>query len=556
MSEIVSADSPLPIRTSTGRSAPRNARLGTSSAIDTENAIVSGVDTKSSSSFQTARASLPSVAPTAMGELTDTIQSELASKWPSRYCHVDENALVLDTVPSSEDRQKKLIRLTIESAQRFAILTTYNINPARDSKPGNVSGTTFAMLEALARRQHESDFTFVFLYNENKLLENSAIATMLYQNVVTNMSLKTEASGSRTTTWPAVIEAYNRQQNDEQLRIGNVKCSIYFVAAKAKGLAGSHHNKFCINDRGIAATLGASIANKTKDNWMDGGCITLSSRLAASQRDYFISELLDGHSVKCAQMRTEGERPIMSRLKDIAPIRALADIDVRSPLDVEGPAKEGAVEQFRDVLDRAGVPLEGSRHKVLWIQNPSDSTRNMLSARGRIEGKPIGHVLARVFRSATAGETIDIACGKVGTEAFALIGNALSKGCNVNILIDQWNRALVERRARSLYANSAAMPLGQLTIREYAPNENLKQQQNLGVRDRQGLHAKNYVLTRKNGSFVVMTGCYNLDGQSHYRSNENLMLIETRDTALRKALFDELYEGSDGPMSHFPVLSQ
>lgn len=551
MRDMSSGNSSLSIRSSAGPSAPRNARPGFASSVDMaelSSTDTSAVETAASASTPRAIAQPPSTAPRAIGSaLTDAIQSELASRWPSRYCHVDDNALVLNTVPSSEDRQKKLIRLTIESAQRFAILTSYSINPAKDPKPGNVSGTTFAMLEALARKQHDKDFTFVLFYNENKLLENSVIATMLYQNVVTNMSLKSEANGPRTTTWPAVIEAYNRQQTDDRLRIGSVKCGIYFVAAKAKGLAGSHHNKFCVNDQGIAATLGASIANRTKDNWMDGGCITVSSRLATSQRDYFLSDLLGGHSVKCAQMRMDGERPTMSPVKDLAPIRALADIDVRSPLDLEGPGKEAAVESFRDVLSSADVPLEGTRHKVLWIQNPSDSAKNMLSARGRIEDKPIGHALSRVFRSAEAGETIDLACGRVGTEAFALIGKALSKGCNVNILINKKKRALVERRARCLYANSTTMPPGQLTVREYAPNEHLMQQQSLGARQMQGLHAKNYVLTRNNGSYVVMTGTYNLDGQSHYRSTENLMMIETKDTALRKALFDELHEGSEVP---------
>ncbi len=77
------------------------------------------------------------------------------------------------------------------------------------------------------------------------------------------------------------------------------------------------------------------------------------------------------------------------------------------------------------------------------------------------------------------------------------------------------------------------------------------QHQKLGNRQRQGIHAKNHLLTRNNGSHVFMTGSYNLDGQSGCRSNENLMMFETADTTLRKALFDELHEGSDGlPVVH------
>jgi hypothetical protein len=244
-----------------------------------------------------------------------------------------------------------------------------------------------------------------------------------------------------TITWPAVIEAYNRQQNDERLRIGRVQCGIYFVAAKARGAAGSHHNKFCINDRGVAATLGASIANQTKDSWMDGGCIAVSAPLAASQRDYFLDVLMGEHAVHCAHLRMDGSTPSMAPLKDTA----------------------------------------------------------------------------------------------------------------LNLLIDRSARIWIEYAAQRFYARHAAEPLGRLTIRHYAPNEQLALQQNINTRHKPVLHAKNYVLTRNDGSCVVMTGSYNLDGQSHYRSNENLMLFETTDADLRKALFDELSEGSDSPVSRYPA---
>jgi hypothetical protein len=261
-------------RASSGSLPPRNARPGLARASVQETAACA--------------------APPAVGAFTEALHADLAGRWPSRYCHRDDNAFVLRTVPSSEDRQRKLVRATIESAHRFAIITSYNINPAKDHEPGKVSGTTFAMLESLARKQHDKDFTFVLLYNRNKLQENGAIAALLSQNVTANMSLKSTVHVPGTTTWPAVIDAYNGQQPDEGLRVGRVKCGIYFVAAKAKGLAGSHHNKFCINDQGLAATLGASIANKTKDDWMDGGCIAVSGSLAASQRDLFVDELMGG----------------------------------------------------------------------------------------------------------------------------------------------------------------------------------------------------------------------------------------------------------------------
>lgn len=499
-----------------------------------------------------------SATPAAIGALTTAIHEDLASRWPARYCHVDDHALVLNTVPSSEDRQKKLIRMTIESAERFAILTTYNIHPTQDHAPGHVSGTTFAMLESLARKQHDKDFTFVLLYNDNKLQTMTGVApiaaAITRTTVPARMSLKSRSNAPGKITWPAVVEAYNRQQNDAQLRLGAVKCGIYFVAAEPKGIAGSHHNKFCINDQGVAATLGASIANKTKDGWMDGGCITVSASLATRQRDYFLDELMGEHAVRCARLRMVGGEPAMDPVGDPASIRARVGGAVRSPLDLGGAGSQAAMARFGDALCDADVPLEGDRRKVLWIQNPSDGYRNVFSMGGSIEGKPIGRAFATVFRSAVAGETIDIASTRVGTEAFSLIAEALSKGCNVNILVNHSARREVEDLARGLYGHSATLPPGQLTIKSYAPNEHLVRQQNLNARQEQVLHAKNYVLTRHDGSCVVMTGSYNLDGQSHYRSNENLMMFEAPDTTFRRVLFDDIHVASDSEVSHYPEL--
>jgi hypothetical protein len=540
--EASSSHLPPATRVSSGPQPPRNARpAGATPLQPAEAAHPSAGDTAADA------------APAALGALTEALHADLVGRWPSRYCHRDPNAFVLHAVPSSEDRQKKLVRATIESARRFAIVTSYIINPAKDHVPGRVSGTTFAMLEALARKQRDPDFTFVLLYNRNKLQENGAIAALLSQNVTANMSLKSRTYVPGTTTWPAVIHAYNREQRDEGLRLGRIQCRILFVAAKAKGLAGSHHNKFCINDQGLAATLGASVANKTKDDWMDGGCITVSASLAASQRDYFLDELMDGHDVQCARLRMDGEKPAMEPVGDPASIRALLDGPVRSPLDLNGAGTDAAAARFRAALSGAGVPLAGHRRDVLWIQNPSDGCRNMFSMAGRIDGKPIGRAFATVLRSAVAGEAIDIVGKKVGTESFSLIAEALRKGCNVNLLVDHSSRMWVEYLARRLYADRQSMPPGRLTIRHYAPNEHLVRQQSLSTRQRQVLHAKNYVLTRHDGSCVVMTGSYNLDGQSHYRSNENLMVFEAPDTQFRRLLFDELHEASDSPVSRYPA---
>ncbi len=201
--------------------------------------------------------------------LVADLQAELSQRWPARFCHVDDSALVLDTVPSSEDRQKRLIHLTIESADRLAIMTSFSIHPTKDHEPGHVSGTTFAMMEALARRQHDPDFTFVLLYNDNKLQRNAAIAAVVGQNVTANMSLRNESRVPGTITWPSVVRAYNAMQADDGLKIGTLRARVYFVAAKARGAAGSHHNKFCINDRGVAATPGRKHRQQNQGR-MDG----------------------------------------------------------------------------------------------------------------------------------------------------------------------------------------------------------------------------------------------------------------------------------------------
>ncbi|SFD98768.1 PLD-like domain-containing protein [Paracidovorax konjaci] len=467
---------------------------------------------------------------------------------PPRFFHLDPSTLVLDTVPSSEDRQKRLIRLTIESADRLAIMTSFSVNPAKDHVPGQVSGTTFAMLESLAKRQHDADFTFILLYNDNKLQRNALVAAVVGQNVTANMSLKTESRLPGTTTWPEVVRAYNRQQTDEHLRLGNVRCRIYFVSAKARGAAGSHHNKFAINDRGIAATLGASIANKTKDGWLDGGCIAIGSGLARSQRDYFVDELIGNHAISCGRLLCNGDEAAMQPLARPADtFKALKQVQIRSPFGSDSRVADQ--ERMLDAFDNTGIAFRGGKHKVLWMQNPSNGYRNMFSTGGRIEGKPIGFALAKIFGSAGSGDRLDIAGKKLGTEAFALIGKALARGCDVNILVDVSSRKIADLAATQLYRRTTNPPVGTLTIKHYAPEPQWAQTLRINMDSELVLHAKNYLLTRADGTCVVMTGSYNLDGQSHYRSNENLMVFETRDDRLCRALFEDIRQGSNSKES-------
>lgn len=485
------------------------------------------------------------------GDITESIYDGLLRAGKAHYCHRDDDAIVLVPPPMTEHHQKAVIRATIDSANRFAIITSYNINPLRDNEPDKISATMFAILESLAKRQSDKDFSFVLLYNDNKLQTNAAVSALLGQNVVTNMTLQSRSKTSATTTWPAVVEAYNRQQSNETLKIRTLDCSVYFVPAKAKGVAGSHHNKFCINDSGVAATLGASIANKTKDSWLDSGCVTISESLAARQRDYFLNDLVGGHKVRCGRLQMDAlGHPVIEKLSDEFVLEGLRDIPVRAPTVL---SESGTNSRFHQAFASAGISLAGTKHKVLWIQNLSSGYKNKLSSDGRIEDKPIGYALSAVFNSAVRGDTINIVNKTIGDEGTKLITNALKRGCDVNIIIDRPSMARLEQDARRFYANSNGDQVGRLNIRYFSPTPQFARAHGLNETLPPVAHSKTYLVERANGSNVVMTGTYNLDGQSHYRSNENAMLFETRDNQLIRGLFRDVYDGCATPVSSWPA---
>jgi len=491
-----------------------------------------------------------------IGNITDDIYAALTKAGQEKYCHYDANAFVLSSSIGSEDQQKNLIRMTIESADKFAIMTSFAIRPRLGDDPNKISPTMFTILEQLSKRQHDKNFSFVFLYNENyfqylRELAKSATNPQFDKTLIAKISLSSETNIEGVTTWPGIVTAYNREQSNDELKIQTLDCNVYFIAAKARGLAGSHHNKFCINDSGVAATLGASIANKVKDNWYDSGCITLSQTLASRQRDYFVDELVGKHEAGYRQLKMQNGIPIMEKL-DISKIKSLKEIPVRNRMDEssDGGVPSG-LEAFKKTLTDCGLSPKGARGKVLWIQNTSHGYKNMMSTGGQIDGKPIGYAVCRVFDSAESGDSINIFTKTIGSEGFDLIANALAKGCNVNILIDAGNQAPLEKQAGKFFSQQKSNKTGKLTIKPFSPNEEFSTAQKFNNKKAPFAHAKTYILVKPSGAKVITTGSYNLDGQSHYRSNENLMVITTRDDELSKILFDDIYDGSSGAITKY-----
>jgi len=435
--------------------------------------------------------------------------------------------------------------MTIETADRFAAITTYEIDPTTGSAPGQMSGTTFAMLESLARRQSDKDFDFVFLYNRNKLRDTRWLAARVGLKPGTRVELSTQPRKRSGLTWPQVVEAYNREQTDPALKLTDIRCGIYFVENRAKGLAGSQHNKFCINDRGVAATLGASIGNRTKTHWLDSGCVTLSRKLASSQRDYLVDEMVGKSVVRCGQLKTDSSgKPAMDKLRDDAEIRRMRKVPVSSPL--EGSAAEQ--ENFWTKAAAAGIPREGAAQKVLWIQNPPNGFRNMHTARGRMDVTPIGHALSSVLKKAGAGDTLKMAHNFLRDDALRHVKGALEARSDVKVLLEVPRRDEIESSVRKAFPKNKPAPTGTLTTRDLQMTPALAQACGMTMRgelkaDQYRVHSKAYILERSDGSKVVMTGTYNLDGQSAYRSAENMMLFETTSHPLPQLLFDLAFDG-------------
>lgn len=466
------------------------------------------------------------------------IHDELLKEGHERYCVSDENAFVLSNGVGTQPEQRRLLHFVIESADKFVVITSYAVRPTQGLEEGMISDTSFSFLESLAKRQDDKDFTFVFLYNKSEHWQNA----LIWQKR-TDISMNPAQIAKGKPSWQKVIKAYNQSQKEESLKIRNLNCNIFFVAAQPKGLGGSNHNKFYINDNGVVATLGANTGSINKPTCFDSGCIVLSKKLASSQRHYFCDEMLKtaGHYSRLS-MR-DGE-PLLVRLQDTSEIQE----SIRS-LTVSDPIADGEIvnERLKSCLEENGLSSRGTKAEVLFLQNAGSGYRNMFSERRKINKTPVGSAVCQLFDEAKPGDTLKLINKHWGSEGRSLVAHAVGRGVNVQIVTEQKEYERFNEMARKLKGKGAsdAKPgqSGQLTVLPCLTGSGFANRHGLNAIDVP--HGKTYILMRTDGSQLITTGTYNLNGHSHWRSQENLMLIQTEGNELTQSLFDELWESAN-----------
>lgn len=496
---------------------------------------------------------------------------------------VDEQAFVFNKGVASEPEQMRLMKATIESADKFAAITTYGIKPI-DSK-GVVTNTMHSVLAGLAQKQHDPDFTLVFLYNKSVGLQNAAT-----HGKRTQVSLN--ADNHKQDHWPQVIDGYNKQVLGEYnkavksgavagpalkqvsdftalpkdqlqsmvksgqlsgLPLTDLKANFVLVAA-SPGIAGSHHNKFAINDSGFAATLGASIGNTSKPSWFDSGAVTLSQQLASSQRDYLLNTLMPEAKHIGFVRVADGESRVRVSDTDIARGRVedrVRDLTIKQPF--VGGSDGSLNEELNAGLRSSGFlkpdeAVEGTRAKVAWVQN-SGSTIEPFTA------KPIKQALDHLFKEAKPGDTLLLRNNAFNGVAQKMALEAIERGVNVKILAPTKTKvhdaAVLFKDIQSLQKKVDALPeskgAGKLEIHVFNPNQALRDAHDFDPGGRAvNDHAKVYALKRANPDepSLLLTGSHNLDGQSFKRSHENMMFMESKDTNLTSSLFDEFWDAT------------
>ena len=499
----------------------------------------------------------------------------------------DDNAFVFNKGVASEPEQIRLVKATIESADKFAAVTTYGIKPIE--RNGKVTNTIHGILSGLAQKQHDPEFSFVFLYNKSVGIQNKVTGGKR-----TQVSINPE--NTKQQQWPQVLDAYNKQIVDEYnkavdsdaisgekitnaaelgkhskaelqtlvdsghlsgLPITELKAKVYVVAADP-GLGGSHHNKFCINDSGFAATLGASIGNTSKPSWFDSGAVTLSQKLASSQRNYLLDTLLpEGKHIGLLKL-SDGQSGIdaATTQSQVKAVRENLDSNIRS-IEIKDPLVGAGKDQLNDKLEhglrssgflKKEEALHGHHSKVAWIQN----TGSTLEPK---DPKPIKQALDHLFKDAKAGDTILLRNNAFNETAQKLAFEAIGRGVNVKILAPTRTKlndaALLFKDIQGLKNKVDTLPpdsgAGKLEVHVFNPNKTLRDAHDFDPGGRPvNDHAKVYALKRKdpNEASILLTGTHNLDGQSFKRSHENVLFVESKDANLTNSLFDEFWEGT------------
>lgn len=436
----------------------------------------------------------------------------------------DPAAVVLDRGVNSEAEQRSLARAAIAAADRFAIITSYAVRPI--SREGQISSTMRAILEGIAARQGDPGFTLCFFYNKDTWLQALAVGK------------RTDASHRDKplpSPWVRLVEAYNAEERGKPdgRPIQDLRCHVFLIGATAHGLAGAHHNKFLVNDRGFVATLGASLGNRTKRNWFDSGATALSRRLAAAQRDYFLGVLLPrAASISELAVDATGQPSLLRRR--LPSVRAALDAPVVDPR-----TNAGACAALRAALDENRLGCEGREAEVLWLQNKGSTMT--LSATSKAIGKAIKWIFAR----AEPGQALCLRNCAIDAAVHAWLLAALARGVDVKILgpVNKSDSQYYRDLGRLLAAADRQQGPGRLEFRVFDPHPSVWGRYGYdpgddGVVD----HGKVYVV-RDGARAIVMTGTHNLDSQSFKRSNENLM-VEQGNDALATSLFDDLWGAS------------
>lgn len=240
---------------------------------------------------------------------------------------------------------------------------------ARSSKSDALSPTIASVLQGFASKQHDKDFTGVFFYQKSDAIQN-----YYTEDKRTNISIK-------ENDWAKVVTLFNAAVERGELegpKLENIQANLFFLAGEPKGFAGSHHDKFIVNDNGLCVTMGASLGNIAKPNWMDSGCVTLSNSLASEQLTNFLDNqsetaikgsLFNKRENHCAKLDN-----LEGRVVQRAAIESRDIYSALMPIVVENAGKKlnainttngTAQEQFfKDIFNAQGFDLGHSKKKV------------------------------------------------------------------------------------------------------------------------------------------------------------------------------------------------
>ncbi|RDH46169.1 phospholipase D-like domain-containing protein [Zooshikella ganghwensis] len=454
----------------------------------------------------------------------------------------DSQALALvDSTILSESEQASASEAIIKSADQTAVITSYAIaiTPIRikykgpDGKvvngPVRISPTLKAMLDGIAEKQNEEGFTFVFAYNKSKGIQNWHLG-----HKRTDATHKVDPDNPDSNPWIDVIKEYNKQSNTP---ITNLEANFIIVGLDPHGPAGSHHSKILANDNGVLGVTGASLGHVGKDHVADSGAFVASQHLADHELNFFANSTLQ-HAKAVSRLRVADGNV---ELEKITPSSFRANFKRRLKNNPVNSPISQATNRLKDIVTQTF----GKGYNVLNVaflhNKPSMNPAAHLTT--RFNSSPIGKAIKQLFDTSLPGETIKIRNEYLDSDIRKLIISAITKGVNIELIqIDSDNkknlspkRELLLKEIRKL--NSINQNSGRFTFYDHA-NRSTTSKHNVkfGIsRD----HAKTYILERSDKD-IIITGSYNLDDQSIYRSSESVLLIEVQDPLLRQRLFDNL----------------